>query len=103
MSMRARLHKRLQSLEKRLAPPPGRDLRYDIKIRAMAEAFRPDQLESLQELADSSGHIQLPPEMAGEWDQSVELCDRLSLQLTGKSYAELRGDEIPRGEMPFWL
>jgi hypothetical protein len=100
--MKTKLHKRLQVLEKRLAPPRG-DLHRDITIRALAQAFTLDQLQRLREMARGSGSVELPPEWAAERDRYVELCDRISLLLTGKLYAELRGDEIPGGEIPYWL
>jgi hypothetical protein len=101
--MKARLRKRLQAVEKRLAPPPRGDLRHDIKVRALAAAFTLDQLRLLRAKARPSGPLEFPPDMAAERDRYVELRDRLSLLLTGKPYAELRGDEIPRCEIPAYL
>ncbi len=99
--MKASLRRRLQAAEERLAPPPRGDLRHDIAVRALAAAFTYDQLRLLSAKAHSSGHVEFPPDMAAERDRYRELCDRLSLLLTGKPYAELSGDEIPRTEIPY--
>ncbi len=100
--MKTKLHKRLEALEKRLAPPRG-DLRHDIRIRALATALTLDQLQRLREMARVSGSVKLPRERAADRDRYVEVCNRISLLLTGKLYGEPRGDEISCGEIPYWL
>jgi hypothetical protein len=61
--MKSALHKRLQAIEKRLAPS-GVDFRIVIQIRALAEALTPDQLQRLKEVVGISGSLEFPPEMA---------------------------------------
>jgi hypothetical protein len=64
------VHKRLQALEKRLAPPRG-DLREEIRTRALAAALSPEQLQQLRDVARVSGSARFPPEWVAERELRV--------------------------------
>jgi hypothetical protein len=83
--MNTRLNRRIEALENSLPKP--RDLREEIRVRALRTALSLEELEVLRASVGEDGTVPIPP----EWRPRVEVAlGAAARELTARSFSELQ-------------